>query len=860
MKDVEIAARLKDLFSSHRIVFWYDEGAEFSDTACNLEIEDIKVLRLDKTGPFALKVIVENDDPGCKYLIYAPFAEPPDKDNWLLDTKLYSHTFRADMASVILDDLGLKTKGLRHYIEDRKKFFSSQERTERLKKWISPEDNAEEIDLKMLGVITKAYQPSVFAILISMLEDCCRDEHYDPCSDLKTWGDIQKLSLEDSFWRFIRESFGYIQENPGLSDLLIRLLVTDFTNNLSGDIPLGLKQFLITDPSKALNATVFISQWRSDMNHCKSFELASRYYAKELKIKDHISTLDVQGLIYSSTFEVIEHRIIISIVQAMLAGDEAMYEAIREHIAGRRDEYWAKLEAKPYGRLYDALTMALNLFELRRKYAGGLSFPDAKAMYTAYTQELFLFDQYYRKYHQAADSIEAEGMDILKPLDSAVEACYGEWFMSQVAIAWGDFMEHGLMQNLHTLPGLSQYQFYSMQVKPYLLKQEKNRLFVIVSDAFRYEAAEELTRTINGQYRFSAELETIKSVLPSYTALGMAALLPHKALSFNEKGEILVDDKSVDTIEKRSLVLAQYEGAAIKAADLMAMNKEQGRTFIKDKRIIYVYHNEIDAVGDYAATEAKTFDAVSKTLMDLNGLCRFIINSLSGNRIMITADHGFVYCEKMPDHLDKSVLENKPSNVLIAKKRYILGQNLGKAPSVWAGNTTGTANTEGSMEFWLPKGMNRFHFAGGARYFHGGAMLQEIIVPLITVTQIKGKDLQASTIRKVGVALASPHKKVVTNIARFEFIQTDAVSERLKPQTLSISLRDEDTLISSEQTVTFDSESSSLDDRKRSVKLTLKSGTYDPKKDYYLVLRDTVTSIEHERIPIKIDLAISNVF
>ena len=164
------------------------------------------------------------------------------------------------------------------------------------------------------------------------------------------------------------------------------------------------------------------------------------------------------------------------------------------------------------------------------------------------------------------------------------------------------------------------------------------------------------------------------------------------------------------------------------------------------------------------------------------------------------------------------------------------------------------------MEFWLPKGMNRFHFAGGARYFHGGAMLQEIIVPLITVTQIKGKDLQASTIRKVGVALASPHKKVVTNIARFEFIQTDAVSERLKPQTLSISLRDEDTLISSEQTVTFDSESSSLDDRKRSVKLTLKSGTYDPKKDYYLVLRDTVTSIEHERIPIKIDLAISNVF
>ena len=110
------------------------------------------------------------------------------------------------------------------------------------------------------------------------------------------------------------------------------------------------------------------------------------------------------------------------------------------------------------------------------------------------------------------------------------------------------------------------------------------------------------------------------------------------------------------------------------------------------------------------------------------------------------------------------------------------------------------------------------------------------------------------------VALLSSHKKVVTNIARFEFIQTEPVSERLKPQVLSIAICDEDTLISNEVTLTFDSESSSLDDRKHSVKLMLKAGTYDPKKDYYLVLRDALTSIEYERIPIKIDLAFSNVF
>ena len=94
------------------------------------------------------------------------------------------------------------------------------------------------------------------------------------------------------------------------------------------------------------------------------------------------------------------------------------------------------------------------------------------------------------------------------------------------------------------------------------------------------------------------------------------------------------------------------------------------------------------------------------------------------------------------------------------------------------------------MEFWLPKGMNRFHFVGGAKFFHGGAMLQEIVVPVITNRELWGKALQKSEISKVGVSLLGAHKKVVTNIHRFEFIQTDAVSERVRPRSLLISLRD----------------------------------------------------------------------
>jgi len=164
------------------------------------------------------------------------------------------------------------------------------------------------------------------------------------------------------------------------------------------------------------------------------------------------------------------------------------------------------------------------------------------------------------------------------------------------------------------------------------------------------------------------------------------------------------------------------------------------------------------------------------------------------------------------------------------------------------------------MEFWLPKGANRFNFIGGARYFHGGAMLQEIVVPVVTVEEIEGKEVEKTEVRKVGVSLLGTRNKLVTNIHRFEFIQTDPVSERVKPRVLQISIRDGEELISNEETVTFDSSSSSMDERKKSAKLILKAGKFDSKKEYYLVLREAETKIEYDRIPVFIDLAFTKEF
>lgn len=101
---------------------------------------------------------------------------------------------------------------------------------------------------------------------------------------------------------------------------------------------------------------------------------------------------------------------------------------------------------------------------------------------------------------------------------------------------------------------------------------------------------------------------------------------------------------------------------------------------------------------------------------------------------------------------------------------------------------------------------------------------------------------------------------MVTNKQRFEFIQMEALSDRVLARTVLVSLRDGESLVSDEQAVTFDSRSQTLDDRKRSVILTVRSGNYDRTKDYWLVARDAQSKAEVLRIPFRIDLAISNDF
>ncbi len=107
------------------------------------------MLRLDQIGALEVKIRIERDYPTGRYLLYSPAEEPDYENDWLLDIRLYSRSFRADRASIILQELGLANQSLRQHRADRRKFFDNKERLKKLQSLVTPDDTADDLDQRI---------------------------------------------------------------------------------------------------------------------------------------------------------------------------------------------------------------------------------------------------------------------------------------------------------------------------------------------------------------------------------------------------------------------------------------------------------------------------------------------------------------------------------------------------------------------------------------------------------------------------------------------------------------------------------------------------------------------------------------
>lgn len=866
MDPSQIKSNLDRLFAKGiRIVFWQDEDGEFEEMLSSLGLDGVELRRVAEVPTLALKTELELEKSDTLFLLYEKGRQPDPEKDWLLDVRMYAEPFAADRSTMILRELGIVEHALRDHIAARGRFFASKERLAKAKKFIEPSDDASAIDRALMATILRTEQTDIFSLVRALLHTI-NPENLD--ASPSAWTEIKKYDLVESFWKQVQDTFGFEEVEPSLKPFLMRLLVTDFARGLDGTCPKAFAHLVF--PTKgASNAVVCVGQWRDSARLHESYDLLSAAVADLVKLGDHLSDLDIEEVVEARTFLLTEKYIASRLRDRIIDTAETInLEAIRDIVARRQNGYWAnsKLPSSQNAprwaldQVYTALISAAEFLDLCSAYPTGFNYKDGKAFFDAYVGELYRFDLLYRHFCDAADSAEAEGWDILKALRDKIEDAYGNWYLGTLAVRWGEALEGGGLLDHWQLPDIERQQnFFRCNLQPRLDESDDRRVYVIISDAFRYEAAHELLQELNGRYRFSATLKPQLGVLPSYTGLGMASLLPHKALSYTDAGAVMADNMPTSGFANRQKILAKVDGMAIKSDEFMAMSKTVGREFIKPYRVIYIYHNQIDQTAD-TGNEEKTFAAVRNTIAELGNIVARIVNTLNGNYVVVTADHGFLFQESAPTASDKNPITDKPLGAVISKKRYLLGKSLPDHAGAYHGKTSATASIDGDMEFWVPRGTNRFHFVGGARFIHGGAMPQEVAVPVIQITQLKGKSAVKTRTRTVGISVLGSSLKITTSRYRFKFIQTEAVSERIKPLKVRVAIYDGDDPATNVETLSFDNDSSDMNEWRKEVWLTLASRTFDKKSRYQLIARNAETDVEEVRMDVTIDLAFDNDF
>lgn len=116
-----------------RIIFWFDSEREFESMLDELDLTDVKILKLTGDNFFEAKMLLSETDTQSNYLVYDPLTYKKREDNWLRDIQLYSEEFRADLVSMQMNELKMpQTTQLRRAMKHYKKFFESKERVGKL--------------------------------------------------------------------------------------------------------------------------------------------------------------------------------------------------------------------------------------------------------------------------------------------------------------------------------------------------------------------------------------------------------------------------------------------------------------------------------------------------------------------------------------------------------------------------------------------------------------------------------------------------------------------------------------------------------------------------------------------------------
>lgn len=795
------AARIGELlaerFAATPVLTWRDASGEHADDL------DAIGAALAQRGLQVSVHRVAGDELGVKHRLYTALdgkpaesarhllyrtGEPPEpRDDWLLDVEIGYGTFTADTTAILAHDLGLAGRGVTDVLAAHLTVFASAKRTDAVLDQLaavpadlSVDKLADTLRAVMSAAVLGLRGPGahrlhriVEALLTELAEDCT--DGYDA---------LFRHGLTGFLWDGVGRIYGYTSAEPTVAGLAAWL----FDQAWRGW------------PDATNAARIDFERLRGDRALQTVFTALAERTEGDLNIDERLRAQQppVVELAGRDIFPVVDDAVLAGLAASVL--NRALPpDQVREIVRKRSTTTWFD----DHVHSYRAIAAAADCLSRIDTFTPAISDPADGVR--RYADDFSAIDRAYRTFRQHLDAAETE---LPTELSELLEHRYVEDYQRPLAEAW--------QQQLDTLeswqiPGVQPLGAFATEDLP-----AKAKTLVIISDALRYEVGLELADRMNADDWFSATVDPRLAPLPSFTQLGMASHLPHDRLELVDYETVLADGRPTAGLKNRAAMWATVDTAALGFEDAATMRADELAALWSQHTALVIYHDVIDATGH--GTPHRTPQACAQALDEIASLVRkFGRGKIRASRILVTADHGFLFqaSELQPsDYLSEAA---HGEQILARKRRFVLGRGLRDDPAftLWRAEQLGL---DGDVQVQIPRALHRLRFQGtGVRYVHGGATLQEVVVPLVTLTQSRNKDVS-----KVTVDLNVSGPTVTSSTVLVLLTQREPVTGKRRGRTLRVGVYAGDgTLLSNRRTVVIDSASDDIRDRHTNVELVL---------------------------------------
>ena len=838
-------------FYKRRVIFWYDEDKEFEDQIDEISLNDAKIVKVTGSNSFAIKKLLVMDDTASNYLVYCPVSFEHPEDNWLLNIELYSgEVFRADLNTIWMDEMGLPaSQMLRRQVKQYHKFFKSKDRRIKVAAMAGNITTSAQMHLAVMAVICGVKDISPNSIIRAVLKGGLDIE------DNSIYQGIVDFGAQAAFWALIAQKAGYKNtDEPNLEQLATHILLTAATRTLQREYLNGLDDF-ISMPHQSF-CYDFVSDWlHSDDLH--DLYKVARTVEAEARLYQRFSKLSVADLWDTECFPCI-NEVILTKMMTEIKDQIIQVDVIVQTVEKRRTFVWYDYMSSYYEGLLQVARMQAFFLE----HSAGFHTANAKDIWKEYTTDYYRMDSYYRAFHKCFQCSLKVSNDLLddlfKQVVEKVEALYSGWYLKGLGSNWSDVAAEDL-EKYGYIEGVSRHtEFYQSNIQ-----RCDTRVFVIISDALRYEVAASLSEQLRRETQSKVTLGSICGIFPTITPYGMAALLPHKELSVQAKpgGElaVLADGQSTESTNRdKVLKSANLASVALQYCNIIGLKRADRQALVKGMEVIYIYHDKIDEASH--TSDSSVFPSCDEAIEEIKNLVRIIVNEFGGIRILITADHGFLYTYSPLTEDDKVSKNSWKGKEVDYGRRYAIMEKDAQPEYLQP-----VKFLDGKTDYaaFAPRENVRIKMNGsGLNFVHGGISLQEMVVPLIDYHYLRTgskeyqKNREKIDTKPVEVSLLSANRKISNMIFSLNFYQKDAVGDNREKANYSLYFTDSaGKVVSDIARIIADKTSDNSQERTFRCTFNLKSLSFDSKETYYLVIEDESGLQLPQREEFQIDIA-----